>query len=64
MDNPGLNFLVRSIPDINRFLKQLEKAIRNKFIPAVAGGRICSDKDGKLSSHPTRYGCLAITIIP
>ena len=40
----------------------VERAIRNKFILAVTGCHIRSDKERVLISLPTKYGGLAISI--
>ena len=39
-----LNYFLRTIPNISLLLLPLERTIRNKFIQAVTGSRICSDK--------------------
>ena len=39
-----LNYFLRTIPNISHLLLPLEKTIRNKFIPAITGCQICSDK--------------------
>ena len=57
-----LNYLMRTIPGINRFLYPLEETVRNKFIAAITGGHICSNNERRLLSLPTRYGGLAIPI--
>ena len=57
-----LNYFLRTIPNIRHLLLPLERTIRNKFIPAVTGCHICSDKERVLISLPTRYGGLAIPI--
>ena len=55
-------YFMRTIPNIRHLLLSVERAIRNKFIPAVIGYHICSDKKRVLISLPTRYGGLAIPI--
>ena len=54
---------MRTIPGISQFLYPLEETFRNKFIPAVTGGHICSNNERRLLPLPTRYGVLAIPII-
>ena len=51
-----------TIPDISNLLIPVEDTIRNRFIPAITGGRICNEEERKLLSLPTRYGGLAIPI--
>ena len=53
---------MRTIPGISQFLYPLEETARNKFIPAIRGGHICSNNERRLLSLPTRYGGLAISI--
>ena len=55
-------YFLRTIPNIRHLLLPVERTIRNKFIPAVTGCHICSDKERVLISLPTRYGELAIPI--
>ena len=55
-----LTYFIRTIPDINELLLPLEHTIRQKFIPAITGGQICSDNEIVLLSLPTRYGGLNI----
>ena len=57
-----LNYFLRTITNIRYLLLLLERTIRNKFIPAVTGGHICSDKERVLFSLPTRHGGLVISI--
>ena len=52
----------RTIPNICHLLLRVKRTIRSKFIPAVTGCHICSDKERVLISLPTRYGGLAIPI--
>ena len=49
-------YFLRTIPNIRHLLLPVERTIRNKFIPAVTGCHICSDKERVLISLPTRYG--------
>ena len=49
-------------PGISEFLYPLEETVRNKFIPAITGGHICSNNERRLLSLPTRYDWLAIPI--
>ena len=55
-----LNYFMSTISGISEFLYPLEETVRNKFIPAITGGHICSNNEQKLLSLPTRYGGLAI----
>ena len=55
-------YFLRTIPNIRHLLLPVERTIRNKFIPAVTGCHICSDKERVLISLPTRYGGLIIPI--
>ena len=48
-----LTYFIRPIPDISELLLPLEHTIRQKFIPAIPGGQICSDNEGILLSLPT-----------
>ena len=47
-------------PDISKLLIPIEDTIRNRFIPAITGGRICNAEERRLLTLPTRYGELAI----
>ena len=53
---------MRAIPGISQFLYPLDETVRNKFIPEITGGHICSNNERRLLSFPTRYGGLAIPI--
>ena len=55
-----LSYFMRTIPGISQFLYPLEETGRNKFIPAITGGYICSNNEPRLLSVPTRYSRLAI----
>ena len=57
-----LSYFMRTIPDFSNLLIPIEDTIRNRFIPAITGGRIFSKEERKLLSLPTRYGGLAISI--
>ena len=48
-----LSYFLRTIPNIHHLLP-LKRTIRNKFIPAVIGCQICSDKEKVLISLATR----------
>ena len=48
-----LNYFLGTIPNICHLLP-LKRTIRNKFIPAVTGCQICSDKEKVLICLPTR----------
>ena len=49
-----LNYFLRTIPNISHLLLPTETNISRKFIPAVTGCQICSDKERVLISLPTR----------
>ena len=53
---------MRTIPDISNLLIPIKDTIRNRFIPSITGGRICSEEEQRLLSLPTRRGGLAISI--
>ena len=57
-----LSYFLRTIPDISNLLIPIEDTIRNRFIPAITGGRICNEEERRLLPLPTRYGGSAITI--
>ena len=57
-----LCYFIRTIPDISNLLLPIEDIIQNRFIPAITGGRICSEEERKILSLPTRYGGLVIPI--
>ena len=57
-----LSYFMRTIPDISNLLIPIEDTIRNRFIPAITGGRICNEEERRLLPLPTRYGGLAIAI--
>ena len=51
---------MRTIPDINTQFTLIEETIRNRFIPAITGGHVCSNHERELFSLPVRYGGLGI----
>ena len=55
-----LTYFIRTIPDVSELLLPLGHKIRQKFIPAITGGQICSDSETVLLSLPTQYGGLNI----
>ena len=57
-----LTYFMRTIPELDEFLKPIKDTIRNELIPALTGGHICSDNERKLLSLPSRYGGLGIPI--
>ena len=57
-----LSNFARTIPDISNLLIPIEDTIRNRFIPAITGGRICNEEECKLLSLPTRYGGLSVPV--
>ena len=46
-----LNYFLTTIPNICYLLLPLERTIRNKFITAITGCHICSDKERVLSTN-------------
>ena len=40
-----LSYFMGTIPGISQFLYPLEETVRNKFIPAITGGHICSNNE-------------------
>ena len=57
-----LSYFMRTIPDISNLLLPIEDTIRNRFITAIIGGRICNEEELKLLSLRARYGGLEIPI--
>ena len=57
-----LSYFMRTIPDISNLLIPIEDTIRNRFIPAITGERICNKEERRLLFLPTRYGGLIISI--
>ena len=57
-----LTYYLRTIPDIKEPLGLLEETIRHQFIPAITGGKQCSNDERVLLSLPARYGGLGIPI--
>ena len=57
-----LSCFMRAIPDISNLLIPIEDTIRNWFITAITGGRICNEEEWRLLSLPTRYEGLTIPI--
>ena len=39
-----LSYFLRTIPDISNLLLPVEGTIRNRFMPAITGGRICNEE--------------------
>ena len=56
------NYFLRTVLNIRHLLLPLEKTIRNKFVPALTGCHIWSDKERVLIFLPTMYGWLDIPI--
>ena len=50
-----LHYFMRTIPDISSLLLPIENTIRNRFIPAITSGCICSEEEQILLSLLTRY---------
>jgi hypothetical protein len=50
----------RTMPNLKKFLDPLEKAIRQKFLPALFGSSPLSDPERRLFALPVKYGGLAI----
>ena len=57
-----LTYYLRTIPDIKEHLDLPEETIRHQFIPAITGGKQCSNDERVLLSLPARYGGLGIPI--
>ena len=57
-----LKYFLRTIPNMRHLLLPLERTIWNKFILAVTGYHLRSDKERVIISLPTWYGGLAIPI--
>ena len=57
-----LRYFMRTILDICNLLILIEDTIRNRFIPAITGGRICNEEELNLLSWPTRHAGSAIPI--
>ena len=57
-----LSYFMRTIPNISNLLIPIEDTIRNRFIPAITGERICNEEERRLLFLPTRYGGLIISI--
>ena len=55
-------FFMRTIPNISSHLKRLDEVITTEFIPATAGGIICSGIERKLVSLPPKLGGMGIPI--
>ena len=55
-------YFMRTVPDISNLFLPVENSIRNRFVPAITGRRICIEEDRKLLPLPTRYGRIAIPI--
>ena len=55
-------FYMRTIPNISRQLKRLDKVIPTEFILVIIGGIICSDIERKLKSLPQNLGGMGISI--
>ena len=53
---------MRTIPKISHHLVSLEETLRNRFIPAITGGHICSNTERKRLSLPNHFGRLEIPI--
>ena len=54
------NYLMRTMPEINRELQALEDAIRLEFIPALTGQNHLSDEQHNLLALPARTGVLVL----
>ena len=57
-----ITYFMRTIPGISDELKKLDETVRDRFLPAVCGGHVCSDQERELLSLPTRNGGLGIPI--
>ena len=54
------NFLMRTVPNIKDLLNPLENAIRQKLIPALAGGHNPTQLDREIIALPPRLGGLGM----
>ena len=57
-----LTYYLRAIPDIKEYLDLLEETICHQSIPAIAGGKQCSNHERVLLSLPVKYGGLGIPV--
>ena len=53
---------MRTTPNIDKEVKQLDDVVRTEFKPAITGGINCFDLERKLLSFPPRLGGLGIPI--
>ena len=53
-------YLSRTVPGVSDLLEPVEKAIRQKFIPALTGRNMPGDLERDLFALPTRLGGLGI----
>ena len=54
------NYALRTITDIEHHLAAIEDTLRNQFIPAITGGRVCSDEERKMLALSVKLGGLGI----
>ena len=54
------SFLSRVMADLHLYMQPLEDSIRNKFIPALLGGRTVNDDERQLLALPCRHGGLGL----
>ena len=51
---------MRTIPELDEFLKPTEDTIRYELIPVLTGSHNCSDNERKLLSLPSRFDGIPI----
>ena len=49
-------FFLRTVPDISDYLFPIEETLRSRFVPAIAGGHVCSDTKRALLALPKKFG--------
>ena len=57
------NYCMRTIPNINGHMKEIDDIITNHFIPAITGGIMPSEQERKLFALPPSMGGLGIPIL-
>lgn len=57
------NYTLRTIENVENYLKPIEEVLSTEFIPAITGGHVCSASERKLLSLPLRFGGLGINIL-
>ena len=57
-----MTYFMRTLPDVEDILGDLDKVIDNEFIVAITEGHICTEDERKLMSLPVKMGGLGIPI--